>query len=143
MKTYETLFVIHPDGDENEINATIETIQNLITTGGGKILKVEKWGKRQLAYMIQKKREGVYVLMYFEAPAPFITELNRRYKLMPEKILRSLVLQLNAAQIADIFDEKAAEKKTVRAKMNAAFDDDDDDLPPLNTDEALVASTEE
>ena len=143
MKTYETLFIVHPDGDENEINKTIETIQNLITTGGGKILKVEKWGKRQLAYMIQKKREGVYVLMYFEAPTSLITELNRRYKLMTDTILRSLILQLNAAQIADIFDEKSSEKKAVRAKLNVAFDDDDDDLPPLNADEELVASTEE
>ena len=142
MKTYETLLVINPDLDESEQNKTVDTLQEVITTHGGKVIKVDKWGKRQLAYMIQKKREGVYVLMYFEAPTPFITELNRRYKLMPEKILRSLVLQLNAAQIADIFDEKAAEKKTVRAKMNAAFDDDDD-LPPLNTDEELVASTEE
>ena len=140
MKTYETLVVINPDLDESEQNKTIDTIQELITSNGGKIIKVDKWGKRQLAYMIQKKRDGYYVLMYFEATAASIAEVNRRYKLMPEVILRSMILQLDVAQIADIFNENAAEKKTPRARFNAAFDDDDDDIP-MGSDE-LVASTE-
>lgn len=142
MKTYETLVVINPDLDENEQNKTVDTIQEVITTNGGKIIKVDKWGKRQLAYMIQKKRDGYYVLMYFEAPAAVVAELNRRYKLSPEAILRAIILQLDAAQIADIFNENAAEKKTPRARFNAAFDDDDDDDIPMSSDE-LVASTEE
>jgi small subunit ribosomal protein S6 len=140
VKTYETLLVIHPDLDESEQNKTVDTIQELITTNGGKIIKLDKWGKRQLAYMIKKKRDGYYVLIYFEAPAAAIVELNRRYKLMPDVILRSIVLQLDAVQVADIFNEGAAEKKTPRARFNAAFDDDDD-IPMGSVDE-LVASTE-
>ena len=65
MNTYETLFIIHPELEESEIEKSIEMVQDVITTGGGKILKVDKWGKQQLAYMIQKKREGYYVLIYF------------------------------------------------------------------------------
>lgn len=142
MKTYETLVVINPDLDESEQNKTVDTIQEVITSHGGKIIKVDKWGKRQLAYMIQKKRDGYYALIYFEAAPTAVAELNRRYKLMPEVILRSIVLQLDAAQIADIFNEDAAEKKTPRARFNAAFDDEDDDDIPMGSDE-LVASTEE
>ncbi len=142
MKTYETLLVIHPDLDESEQNKTVDTIQELITVNGGKIIKVDKWGKRQLAYMIKKKRDGYYVLMYFEASPAAIVELNRRYKLMPDVILRSIILQLDTVQVADIFNEGAAEKKTPRARFNAAFDDDDDDIPMGRINE-LVASTEE
>ena len=69
MHTYETLFIVNPDLDESEINKAIEAVQDVITAGGGKILKVDIWGRRQLAYMIQKKTDGFYVLIYFEAPA--------------------------------------------------------------------------
>ena len=53
---YETLFIINPDLEESEITKTIDLVQEIITAGGGTILKVDKWGKRQLAYLIQKKQ---------------------------------------------------------------------------------------
>ncbi len=104
MRTYETLFIVNPDLEESEISKTIESIEEIITSSGGKILKVDKWGRRQLAYMIQKKREGYYVLIYFEAPQTLLVELNRRYKLATDTIMRSLVLQLKKGQIDKILE---------------------------------------
>jgi small subunit ribosomal protein S6 len=101
VRTYETLFIINPDLEESETNKTIETIQDTITTSGGTIVKVDKWGKQQLAYQIQKKREGYYVLIYFEAPSPLINELYRRYKLT-DPIMRYLVVQLTKPQVEDL-----------------------------------------
>ena len=93
--------------------------------------------------MIQNKREGFYVLIYFEAPADLIVELNRRFKLA-DKIMRNLVLQLNKEQIAEIFDEEAAKKRVARQALHSEEDDDeygdDDVLEPGNR---RVASTEE
>ena len=142
MQTYETLFVIHPELDGSAIDSTIEAIQDVITSGGGKILKVDKWGLRQLAYMIQNKQEGYYVLMYFEAPPTLIAELNRRYKLA-DAIIRNLVVQLNAVQIAEALDEESAEKEAAREALG---DDERKDInadeAALEADEVLVASTE-
>jgi len=101
VNTYETLFIINPEIGDGEISKTIDIIQDVITSGGGTILKIDKWGKRQLAYEIQKKREGYYVLMYFQAPPSLLVELNRRYKLT-DTILRNFVLQLGKEQIADL-----------------------------------------
>lgn len=142
MQTYETLFIIHPDLDESAIDSTIEAIQDVITSGGGNILKVDKWGLRQLAYMIQNKQEGYYVLMYFEAPPTLIAELNRRYKLT-DAIMRNLVVQLNAVQIAEALDEESVEKKTASEALGDGENNKTHaDEAALEADEVLVASTE-
>jgi len=101
VNTYETLFIINPEIGDGEITKTIDIIQDVITSGGGTILKVDKWGKRQLAYEIQKKREGYYVLLHFKAPTDALVELNRRFKLT-DAILRNFVLQLGKEQIAEL-----------------------------------------
>lgn len=98
---YETLFIINPDLEESEITKTIDAVQEIITAGGGTILKVDRWGRRQLAYLIQNKREGYYVIIYFQAPSTIIDELNRRYKLT-DSIMRNLVVQLNKSQVEEI-----------------------------------------
>ncbi len=140
MHTYETLFIIDRDLDESEINKTIESVQDVITTGGGNVLKVDIWGRRQLAYMIQKKQDGFYVLIYFEAPASLIVEMNRRYKLA-DAVLRYLVIQLNKVQIAEAFDEESAAKRAARESLGSDDSDDDDRDGPILENE-LVASTE-
>lgn len=142
MKTYETLFIIHPDLEESEVNKIIDTIQDLITAGGGAIVKLEKWGKRQLAYTIQKKREGYYVLIYFEAPPTLITELHRRYKLT-DTILRYLVIQLTKVQIEDLLQRPSV--TSVPDEVRVSFEDEDEEgaHEDFEPDEELVASTEE
>ena len=141
MNTYETLFIIQPDLEESEINKTIDIVQELITSGGGNILKLEKWGKRQLAYMIQKKREGYYVLIYFEAPTTLIAELQRRYKLT-DTIMRYLVIQLNKPQIEDMLQKTSLESES-DSGVDVEDEDYESDSEDFEPDEELVASTEE
>ena len=65
MRIYEELFIIRPDATEEEIDQIIEQMTGVITAAGGTIEKVEKWGKRRLAYRVDKHREGYYVLIQF------------------------------------------------------------------------------
>jgi len=120
---------VNPDIEDGETTKTIEIFQDLVIAGGGTIIRVDKWGKRQLAYQIQKKREGYYVLMYFHAPPTLITEMNRRYKLT-DTIMRHMVIQLRKDQVDDILKGKDSTellapveslKKPVRT---VDFDDD-------------------
>lgn len=141
MNTYETLFIIHPDLEESDVNKTIDIIQELISSGGGNVLKVEKWGKRQLAYIIQKKREGYYVLIYFEASPTFIVELQRRYKLT-DAIMRYLVIQLAKPQIEDILQKTSLDSES-DSDADVEGDDYESDSENFEPDEQLVASTEE
>ena len=61
MRIYENLFIVKPDATEEEIDHLIEQMSKNITTTGGTVDKVEKWGKRRLAYRVEKQREGYYV----------------------------------------------------------------------------------
>jgi small subunit ribosomal protein S6 len=117
--TYETLFIINPDLEESEITKTIDAVQEVITAGGGTILKVDRWGRRQLAYLIQNKREGYYVIIYFQAPSTVINELNRRYKLT-DSIMRNLVVQLNKNQVEEILRSVSSPETTVSTEAESS-----------------------
>ena len=65
MRIYENLFIVKPDATEEEIDHLVDQMSKNVTTAGGTIDKVDKWGKRRLAYRMEKHREGSYVLMQF------------------------------------------------------------------------------
>ena len=80
MRIYEELFIVKPDAPEEEVDAYIATLRDLITASGGAVEKEEKWGKRKLAYRISRYTEGFYVLLLFTATPETIHELERRMR---------------------------------------------------------------
>jgi small subunit ribosomal protein S6 len=93
MNDYELVFVVHPELDENAFKELLEKVKGWIVEAGGQVTKVDLWGKRRLAYIIRKQREGVYVVMQASlAPAACSTlEHNLRFQ---EPILRFLLTQV-------------------------------------------------
>lgn len=91
MTKYETTFVLEPGLDENRVNEEIERVTQWITDLGGEVLEVQRWGKRRLAYEINKKRDGIYTLMLYSGPGPTVKELERRMKLN-ESVMRVLTV---------------------------------------------------
>ncbi len=142
MKTYETLVIIDPDLEESEITKTVDSVQEIITTGGGNIIKVDTWGRRQLAYIIQKKREGYYVLIYFEAPPTLIVELNRRYKLAQSSIMRYLVVQLKKGQLEEMLESGTSSSGRLASVAESEQEYQYGEGRHFGEDEELVASTE-
>ena len=67
MRIYEELFIVKPDAPEEEVDQFIEQMKSVVTNSGGSIDKVDKWGKRRLAYRVDKYREGAYVLFQFNS----------------------------------------------------------------------------
>ena len=99
MLQYETIFVTDPNLAEEEIDELVKSVDHLATSAKGKILKVEKWGKRRLAYTVGRREEGIYVLMILEIPTDMVKELDRRYR-MNDRILRHLTVRVeNEAQL--------------------------------------------
>jgi small subunit ribosomal protein S6 len=80
MRIYEELFVVKPDAPEEEVDAYIGQVKELIAKSGGVVDKEEKWGKRRLAYRVQKFTEGIYVLLHFTATPETIHEVERRMR---------------------------------------------------------------
>ena len=92
MRKYEAMYVLRPELDDEKVNAAIEKFSGIITANGGEVTKVDQWGKRQLAYEIQKVREGYYVLCYFDADTELPKELERNFKISDD-VIRYLVIR--------------------------------------------------
>jgi len=94
MRSYELLFIIKPEFDEEKNEAIIEKFTTLITKEGGEVTNVDKWGKRKLAYEIDKKwREGFYTLVHFNGEPAVASELDRVMKISDE-IMRHMVTRV-------------------------------------------------
>jgi len=91
MRHYEIVFLVHPDQSE-QVPGMIDRYRSGIETKGGKIHRLEDWGRRQLAYPIQKLHKAHYVLMNIECDAGALTELENAFR-FNDAVLRNLVLQ--------------------------------------------------
>jgi small subunit ribosomal protein S6 len=93
MLQYETVFVTDPNLSDGDIDELVQLVDQITVAAGGKVLKVEKWGKRRLAYPIDHREEGLYVLMTLECPPQHVKEVDRRYR-MNDRILRHLTVRV-------------------------------------------------
>src|SRR5207244_3895171 len=92
VRRYELMLVFRPDAPDERLAAIIDRTTRQITAGGGQIVKVAPWGRRRLAYPIDRQREGSYHIVVFEAPTTVISELERGI-LITEEVLRHLVIR--------------------------------------------------
>jgi small subunit ribosomal protein S6 len=95
MRHYEIVFIVHPDQSE-QVPAMIERYRNTVTTRSGKIHRLEDWGRRQLAFPIQKVHKAHYVLMNIECDQETLNELEHAFK-FNDAVLRHLVVKMKAA----------------------------------------------
>ena len=95
MRKYETIFILHPSSDEEAVKANIEKFQGVIENGGGKVENVDFWGKRKLAYEINKVNEGYYTLINFEANPELPKELDRVFRIT-DGVIRHIIVKNEA-----------------------------------------------
>jgi small subunit ribosomal protein S6 len=92
MRNYEFTFIVHPDVEDEGVADTTEKVSQLIAEGGGQVINVDHWGRRRLAYPIDKQREGYYVLMQVQLDPKSLGELERNLKLT-EEVIRYLLVR--------------------------------------------------
>lgn len=90
MTNYEVMFIIDPVLEEEKKNAAVETVQQIINADG-EVSKVDVWGMKKLAYPIQKKNDGFYVLVEFKASKDLPKELDRRLKIS-DNVMRHMII---------------------------------------------------
>lgn len=90
MHQYELMCIVHPDLDEVSFNQTVEKISGWITELSGKVEKTDIWGRRRLAYIIRKQREGQYVLFTMSLPPTNITGLEQNLRFL-EPLMRYMI----------------------------------------------------
>jgi small subunit ribosomal protein S6 len=92
MRNYEIMFIVNPNATEEEIDKINSQVEGIVTSGGGKVQKIEKMGKRRLAYDIDKFREGHYVLFAIEANGDIVKECERRLRVM-DAVIRYITVR--------------------------------------------------
>lgn len=90
MRKYELVCIVHPDQDETAFNGIIEKIKGWITEAGGSVDKVEVWGRKRLAYVIRKQREGQYVLFNITLPPAATAALEQNLRFL-EAVIRYML----------------------------------------------------
>ncbi|MBI2318913.1 MAG: 30S ribosomal protein S6 [Betaproteobacteria bacterium] len=95
MRHYEIVFIVHPDQSE-QVPAMIERYRSTVTAKGGKIHRLEDWGRRQLTYPIQKVHKAHYVLMNIECDGQTLAELEHAFK-FNDAVLRHLMVKMDRA----------------------------------------------
>jgi small subunit ribosomal protein S6 len=123
MRHYEIVFLVHPDQSE-QVPAMVERYRSTIETAGGKIHRLEDWGRRQLAYPIQKVLKAHYVLMNIECGGEVLAELEHGFK-FNDAVLRHLIIKMKRAVTEPspmMKEEKSKSMLEVReeAKVEAA-----------------------
>jgi small subunit ribosomal protein S6 len=96
MRHYEIIFMVHPDQSE-QVPGMIERYSNIITEAEGTIHRLEDWGRRQLAYPIEKLHKAHYVLLNIEAPTSVIEELETSFR-YNDAVLRNMIMRKDAAE---------------------------------------------
>ncbi len=125
MRHYEVVFIVHPDQSE-QVPAMTERYQSMVTTNGGKVHRSEDWGRRQLAYPIQKLVKAHYVCLNIECDQATLDELEHSFR-YNDAVLRHLVIKAKAAQTAPSIMMKAVEREDSRkVAAEAAFDSDEE-----------------
>lgn len=111
MRTYENIFIVHPDVVGDELTAVIDKYKQILTDQGGDILKIDNWGTRTLAYLVKKQNQGTYVQVIFEAPPAAIAEVERRMRI-DEAVIKFQTVMLEGgfeAPVEEAPTETAAE----------------------------------
>ncbi len=127
MKTnvYESAVLINAALDDEQIEALINRIKDLIVNNGGEIREIENWGRKRLAYMVKKSKIGYYAIFRFNAPSNLVAKLERAYTL-DEYILRFLTIQLDNDALehleknkgSSLVDTLKSERTEVPAEVN-------------------------
>jgi small subunit ribosomal protein S6 len=94
MRIYEELFIVKPDAPDEEVDALVETLRTQLVTLGATVDKIDKWGKRRLAYRVDKYREGTYVLFQFTADPKHVYEFERRLR-VTDSVLKFLTVRID------------------------------------------------
>jgi len=123
MHQYELMVILDPEIDERTVAPSLDKFLNVVRNDGGTVDNIDIWGRRRLAYEINKKSEGIYAVVQLTATGDTTKELDRQLKLseavMRTKVLRAEEAIAQVAAAAKLADEKAARKAAAPAKKDA------------------------
>ena len=141
MRHYEVVFLVHPDQSE-QVPGMIERYTQLVTENSGNVHRMEDWGRRHLAYPINKIHKAHYVLMNIECSGEVLDELNTLFR-FNDAVLRNLIIKRKDAITEESFilkGERESKERRVRVEHKRQSEEESAPLEPAEPSEAPVSS---
>jgi small subunit ribosomal protein S6 len=146
VRRYELMLIIRPDAPDEKAAAVIDRTTRYVVASGGQIIKVAPWGRRRLAYPIDRHREGSYHIVVFESPAEAIAELERSLQIT-EEVLRYLVTRSekpvkarrDAASADGADEDEESEDLDATGELLSEDDEESDDEEQIDESESEAA----
>jgi len=118
MNIYENMVIMNAGISDEEADAAMNKIKELIAGQGGEVLKVDVWGRRKLSYEIKKQKKGLYILLFYKAPAKAIKKLEEFFKVF-DTVLKYMVIKLGPKQVQSLEKVEAAAEAPAEQKSEA------------------------
>jgi small subunit ribosomal protein S6 len=96
-RTYELMFIVRPDMADEDLEKLLSTLESTVTSAAGSIKSIDRMGKRRLAYVVRKFREGIYILLTIEGAGTVVHELERRLR-VTEQVIKFLTVRIDEEQ---------------------------------------------
>lgn len=107
MNIYENIVILNASLPDEEINASISKIKDIIVNAGGEVLTTDSWGRRKLAYEIKKQNKGFYTLLIYKTPSATIKKLEEFYKVF-DPVIKYMIIKLGQKQIKHLESSQTA-----------------------------------
>ena len=129
LKTYEIICILNPTLAVEAVDEKIENWQNIIQQGGGEITKVSRWGKRNLAYEVNKQKQGIFVLMHLKSGHAIKDEIERQFKISDDVIkFQSVVLTERQTKLSELVVDRV-QSSTTSFQRELIVDEDREERP--------------
>jgi small subunit ribosomal protein S6 len=139
MRRYELMLIIRPDVPDDRGQAVIDRTTRQITAAGGQILKVAPWGRRRLAYPIDRHREGSYHIILFQAPSEALVDLEHTLQITEEVIRHLVTRDERPAKPARGEAGEGGDEDDIPSGADDAFEEDDDGSERIDESESEAA----
>ena len=118
MNIYENIIIMNAAISDEEAEAAVTKIKDLVTGQGGEVLKVDVWGRRKLAYDINKQKKGLYVLLIYKTPSATVKKLEDFYKVF-DAVLKYMVVKLEKKQVQELEKSEPVAEAPAEQKVEA------------------------
>ena len=125
MRSYQSVLILKPDIDESRADEALKKIGEFIKSNGGACLKIEKWGKKRLAYRIKKNRFGIYLNIYHTLDSAKTTDLESKYRLF-DLIIKFMLLRLTDGELERALGNETEEAEGEEGKVADSSDTKED-----------------
>lgn len=140
LREYETIFIVRPDLGDDAVRKVVDRIKGAIESKSGALLREENWGKRRLAYEVEKQMKGLYILLQYAGPAGVVEEAERTIKIIEQvikfqtiKLFDDVDIETRREEIKKEDEERALRRQqpndspALPEKVKAVVEDDDDE----------------